>query len=60
MSIKGLSGLESGGAYDMKLAKIAQDQAKVEGEATTALIEQAQPPPPESPGGPGSRINVYA
>jgi len=59
MSISGVKTPDGTSAYDMKVAKIAMDQAKVEGKLAVALIEQSGPPPAE-PGGPGSHVNTYA
>lgn len=59
MTISGVTNPDPSSAFDMKVAKLAQDQAKVEGQQAVALIEQSAPPPAE-PGGPGSRVNTYA
>lgn len=59
MTISGVTTPDGTSAYAMKIEKVAQDQAKVDGQAAVALIEQSGPPPAE-PGGPGSLINTYA
>lgn len=45
--------------YAVKVEKMAQDAAKVEGEGAVALIEGAKPPP-VGPDGQGTHVNTYA
>lgn len=45
--------------YAVKVEKMAQDAAKVEGEGAVALIEGAKPPP-VGPEGQGTHVNTYA
>jgi len=58
MAINGVS-IPEGSAYAVKIQSIANDQAKVEGKQTVALIEQSSPPPPGGQGQ-GTHINTYA
>lgn len=47
--------------YATSVHKLAQDQAKVEGQAAVALIDGAQPqPPPPGLDGQGTHVNRYA
>jgi hypothetical protein len=48
-----------GQVYAVRMEKLAQTAAKVEGEGAVELIEGAKPPP-VGPNGEGSRINTYA
>ena len=58
MSISGVTGPDGSSAYAMKVVKLAQDQAKVEGRAAVALIEQSRPPTAEH-GGRGGLVDTY-
>ena len=50
MSISGVSSGEFPGPYEIKTLKLAQDQAKLEGEQAVSLIEQAAPAAPRADG----------
>ena len=43
----------------MRVEKLAQNTARIQGEAAVQLIEGAQVPPP-GPNGEGTHINTYA
>ncbi|HEY0192458.1 MAG TPA: hypothetical protein VGC42_15165 [Kofleriaceae bacterium] len=58
MEISG-AGVDPSGAYAIRVQKLAQDQEKVEGAQTVALIEQSSPPPVGA-SGEGTHINTYA
>ncbi len=59
MTVNGTSGV--GQEVAVRMEKIAQNAAKVEGEAGVKLIEAAaKTPPPPGVNGEGSRINTYA
>ncbi len=45
--------------YATSVHKLAQEQAKVDGQAAVALIDGARPPPP-GPDGQGTHVNRYA
>ena len=57
MSISGTS-LDTAQLVAVRVEKLAQDQAKREGNQVVELIEQAAPP--IGPNGEGSHINTYA
>ena len=46
--------------YATSVQKLAQDQAKVQGEAAVKLIDSAQAAPPPGLDGQGSHVNRYA
>jgi|JI10StandDraft_1071094.scaffolds.fasta_scaffold121869_3 hypothetical protein len=54
-------GVAASTQYATSVHKLAQDQAKVDGQAAVALIDGAQPePPPPGPEGQGTHVNRYA
>jgi hypothetical protein len=57
MTISG-TGLDPSNAVAIRVQKIAQDQAKQEGEQAVALIDRA--PPQVGPNGEGSHVNTVA
>jgi len=57
MSISGPN-LETANLVAVRVEKLAQDQAKQEGNQVVALIEQATPP--VGPNGEGAHVNTYA
>jgi hypothetical protein len=57
MTISG-TGLDPANAFAVRVQKLAQDQAKQEGEQAVALIEQATPQ--VGPHGEGSHVNTVA
>ena len=53
--------LSTGTEYTVRVQKLVQDQAKVEGEAAVELIDQAGAAArPIGPEGQGTHINTYA
>lgn len=50
--------LDPANTYAVSVQKVAQDQAKRDGEGAVALIESAAPP--VGPNGEGTHINTYA
>lgn len=63
MSTSNVSGVDQQSSLDavveVRMAKMANDQQKAEGQAALKLIEGAQPPPPAADGK-GSVFNRYA
>jgi hypothetical protein len=57
MTISGTD-VDPGNRYAVAIQKIAQDQAKRDGEQVVTLIERAAPPP--GPNGEGTHVNTYA
>jgi hypothetical protein len=57
MTISG-TGLDPANTFAVRVEKLAQDQAKHEGEQAVALIEQATPQ--VGPNGEGSHVNTVA
>jgi hypothetical protein len=57
MTIPALSG-DAASLVAVRVEKIAQDQAKQEGNQVLELIEQATPP--VGPNGEGTHVNTYA
>jgi hypothetical protein len=49
----------AGTEYAVRVEKLAQNTARIQGEAAVQLIEGAQVPPP-GPNGEGTHINTYA
>lgn len=56
-----ISALSTGTEYTVRVQKLVQDQAKVEGEAAVELIDQAgEAARPVGPEGQGTHVNTYA
>ena len=54
-------GVAASTQYATSVHKLAQDQAKVDGQAAVALIDGAQPElPAPGPDGQGTHVNTYA
>jgi hypothetical protein len=54
------SGLEASNTYGVSVARLAQNQARADGEAAVALIDGVPSAPPVGPHGQGQVINTHA
>jgi hypothetical protein len=57
MNVSG-TGVDPSNPYSVRVAKLAQDQQKLQGEQAVAMIESASPA--VGPNGEGSHINTVA